>query len=72
MAITFDPSTKRIILSPKRLEELQKQILIVLADYRGMVNPAMPESKNPLQHEGTRFEIAKRILDNLKCIAKVP
>ena len=70
---------KRIILSPKRVDQLREQILIVLADYRDTVptplsvdDPNNMGSKNPLAAEKTRIEISRRIIDNLKVVAKVP
>lgn len=63
-------SAKRIILSPKRLDEFRKQVLVVLADYRDVnMGEARP---NPLSHESTRVDIAQRVIDNLKAVAKVP
>lgn len=71
--------TKRIILSPKRLATFKDQILLVLADYRdthptplSVDDPENMGSRNPLSAEGFRIEIANRIVDNLKAVAKVP
>lgn len=72
-------ATKRIILSPKRLDQFKDQVLLVLADYRDTIptpmsvdDPDNMGTRNPLSAEGLRIEMANRIIDNLKAVAKVP
>lgn len=61
------PKTQPVKLtrSPKltepKLAAIKDQVLLVLADYRDM-------RKNPLSNEGTRIEIANRILDNVRLV----
>lgn len=66
------------MLTQKKLDAFKDQILLVLADYRDTVptplsvdDPKDMGSKNPLAAEGTRIEIANRLIENLKIIAKV-
>jgi hypothetical protein len=54
---------KLLTLNEKKLATFKDQVLLVLADYRAM-------EKQFLANEGTRIEIANRIIDNLKAVAK--
>lgn len=60
---------KTLKLDETQVNLLRKQILIILADYRDMVDPSVGSpSKNPLANESTRVDISERILSNLLLI----
>ena len=57
-----NPGPTAYTLDDVSLDVLKDQILLVLADYRNM-------EAERFHTEGTRIEIAKRIIDNLKATA---
>lgn len=66
-------------LTEQQLSDFKDQVLIVLADYKDTIptplsvdDPENMGSRNPLSAEGIRIDIAKRIVDNLRLVAKVP
>lgn len=63
---TAKKSGHRYKLNDEKLAALKNQILIVLADYQSCKNDDFAFSRR----EGTRIEVADRILNNLKLIAQ--